>query len=120
MAVPASVRIYLATQPTDMRKGSYSLAALVKSAGFDVYTGQFFVFLNRRRDRLKLLTWQTGGFVVLSKTLEQGSFKPPSFEAVQTTVCLESSQLAMLLDGLDLTEVSRPKHWQPPSSTHHP
>jgi len=114
-ALPSSTRIFLATTPTDMRKGTYSLAALATAAGFYVYSGDLFVFLNRRRDRIKILTWHTGGFLVVYKTLERGFFRPLSFDKDQKTVILEPSQLNMLLDGIDLTRVPRPKHWQPPA-----
>ena len=117
LSLPSSVRIYLSTQPTDMRKGFYSLSALVKASDFDVYSGHLFVFLNRNRDKLKILTWHQGGFIVLYKSLEKGRFKPPPYENLQSTVDLDSAQLAMLLDGIDLSQFSKPKLWIPPRSS---
>lgn len=113
-SLPSSVKIYLSTKPTDMRKGFYSLSALVKQADLDVYSGHLFVFINRNRDKLKVLTFSKGGFLILYKSLEKGKFKPPPFDKLVSTVHLDSSQLTMLLDGLDLREVTPPKHWQPP------
>jgi transposase len=108
------VRIYLASKPTDMRKGIDGLAALVRQFGEDIYAGHLFVFISRRADRLKILTWDTGGFVVFYKRLEKGTFKPPRSTRGQTTVRLDSAQLTLLLEGIDLRRVRRPRLWEPP------
>ncbi|WP_140854927.1 IS66 family insertion sequence element accessory protein TnpB [Myxococcus xanthus] len=67
-ALPASVRVVLATEPVDMRKSIDGLMALVRTAwGEDVYSGHLFAFVSRRGDRIKVLTWSRGGFVLLYK-----------------------------------------------------
>ena len=63
LSLPASVRIYLSAEPTDMRKGFDGMSALVTASGLDVFSGHMFVFVSRRGDRAKVLTWQRGGFV---------------------------------------------------------
>ncbi|MFM2419963.1 MAG: hypothetical protein RL385_4686 [Pseudomonadota bacterium] len=64
MILPASVRVWLATEPVDMRRGHDGLLALVRSLGIaDPYSGHLFVFLGRRADRCKILFWDRGGFV---------------------------------------------------------
>ncbi len=112
IGLPESVKILLFSEPTDMRKGFDGLGGLVKAAGGDVYSGHLFVFISRRRDRAKILTFQKGGFVLWYKRLERGRFKPAS--ASEGQVEIDATQLAMLLDGIDVRRVKQPKHWQPP------
>jgi transposase len=115
LTLSPAVKIYLATEPTDMRKGFDGLCALVKqSLGRDVYSGHLFVFVSRRRDRIKVLAWDRGGFVLWYKRLEQGRFRMPQFKTRQRSVDIDAGQLAMLLDGIDFSRVRRPRRWQPP------
>ena len=106
------IRILLFTEPTDMRKGFDSLGGLVLAANEDVYSGHLFVFLSRRRNRAKILTFQKGGFVLWYKRLDRGRFKP-QFSADGAQMELDGTQLTMLLDGIDLSRVKRPQHWRP-------
>lgn len=64
LSVPGAVRILLWSEPIDMRKGFDGLAGLVRAAGEDALSGHLYVFVSRRRDRVKVLMWQRGGFVV--------------------------------------------------------
>jgi len=112
IGLPDSVKILLFTEPTDMRKGFDGLSGLVKVAGGDVYSGHLFVFVSRRRDRAKILTFQKGGFVLWYKRLERGRFTPVG--STEEQVELDATQLAMLLDGIDVRRVRQPKRWQPP------
>lgn len=115
LLLPSSVRIYLATEPADMRKSIDGLMALVQqSLQRDVYSGHLFVFLSRRADRAKILCWDKGGFVLFYKRLEQGRFKRPKLSRDGSALELEAAQLAMLLDGLDLAAVRTPRRWSPP------
>lgn len=114
LKLPRSVRIYLACGPTDMRKGHDGLSTLVEQRlGQDVYSGHLFVFVSRKGDRIKILTWDHGGFVLWYKRLEQGRFRLPAIDDEQTAVELESTQLTMLLDGIDYSRVRRPIRWEP-------
>jgi len=113
LRLPSSVRIFLAAQPTDMRKGFDGLAALVEAWGEDIYEGHLYVFVSRRGDRVKVLTWDRGGFVLWYKRLERGRFRMPALTGDEETMELDSGQLAMLLDGVDLTRVRRQKVWEP-------
>lgn len=116
LTLPESVRIYLATARTDMRKGFDGLSALVEhELGEDVYSGHLFVFVSGRGNRVKILTWDRGGFVLWYKRLERGRFRMPAIEPNQKTVTLDAGQLAMLLEGVDYSRVIRPKRWQPPT-----
>jgi len=115
LSLPSSVRIFLATEPCDMRRGHDGLAALVRQMGHDVYSGHLWVFVSKKRNRIKILTWSAGGFVLLYKRIERGRFRMPSVTDDQTTVRLDATQLSMLLDGIDYSRVRRPTHWMPPS-----
>lgn len=114
LLLPGSVRILLATEHVDMRNGIDGLSAIVQSAWReDVFAGSYFVFLSRRRDSVKILTWDNGGFVVFYKRLEAGRFRRPASAKDEKTLKLDSTQLAMLLDGIDLSRVRRSKKWAP-------
>lgn len=107
------MKIFLASEPTDMRKGFDGLSALVSGRGEDVFSGHLFVFVSRRSDRVKVLMWERGGFVLWYKRLERGRFRMPPMEGSEQTVELDGGQLAMLLDGVDLSRVRRTKVWEP-------
>lgn len=111
--LPTSVRIYLACEPCDMRKGFDGLATLVSHMGQDVFDGHLYVFLSKRRDRCKILTWHNGGFVLWYKRFEKGRFKRPQVTHGATCASLDGPSLAMLLEGIDTTKVQRPALWRP-------
>jgi transposase len=116
LTLPTAVRIVLATEPVDMRKSIDGLMAVVRSSwGEDVYSGHLFVFVSRRGDRVKILTFSRGGFVLYYKRLEQGRFRLPQVGAEAQRVALDATQLTMLLDGIDVAQVKRPAAWEPPS-----
>jgi transposase len=117
LTLPASVRIYLATGPVDMRKSIDGLGALAAGQGHDVYNGHLYVFTSRKRDRIKILVWDRGGFLLLYKRLEAGRFKMPEVQPGATEVQLDATQLAMLLDGIDVKRVPSPKRWEPGKRT---
>lgn len=114
ITLPSSVRIYLATGAVDLRKSIDGLGAMVSERGHDVYSGHLYVFVSRRGDRLKILTWSAGGFLLLYKRLERGRFRLPAIRSGQTEVELDATQLAMLLDGIDIRRVQPPRRWTPP------
>ena len=118
LSLPSSVRIYFFESPTDMRKGFDGLAALVQASGLDIYSGHLFAFMSRRLDRAKILSWQRGGFVLWYKRLERGCFRRPTMPPVATRMELEPDQLLLLLEGIDLASVRRPKRWEPKRDRH--
>jgi transposase len=106
-------RIYLCTLPTDMRKGFDTLAALVKEfLGQDPLSGHLFLFISRGKDRLKILHWDAGGFVLWYKRLEQGTFRMPRATSDAAGVELKASELAMMLEGIDLKSIKRSKRME--------
>ena len=101
-------RIWLATEAADMRCGFDRLAERVRTViGQDPLTGHLFVFRSRRGDRLKILVWDRDGFVLWYKRLEAGVFKLPKVEAGTGSVELRASELAMVLDGIDMSRLKR-------------
>jgi transposase len=117
LTLPPSVRIYLAAEPVDMRRGHDGLAAIVRNQWkLDLYGGHLFVFIGRKSDRCKILFFDRGGFVLYYKRLERGRFRLPVVAAGATSLSLDATALAMLLDGIDVSRVRRPAHWQPPTA----
>ena len=116
LTLPPSVRIYLASALVDMRRGHDGLSALVRNHwDVDIYGGHLFVFVGRRADRCKILFWDRGGFVLYYKRLERGRFRLPQIPAGASSVAMDSTELAMLLDGIDVGKVRRPARWTPPT-----
>ncbi len=114
LTLPPSVQIYLAVGTVDMRRGHDGLAAIVRSQWkIDLFAGHLFVFVGRRADRCKILFWDRGGFVLYYKRLERGRFRLPAVPADASSVTLDATALAMLLDGIDVGKVKRAKHWAP-------
>lgn len=113
MMVPPSVRIFVCTEPTDMRKGFDGLAGLVTtSICEDVFAGHLFVFWNRRQTHVKVLWWDRSGFALWYKRLERGVFRFPT--SGKGPAEIEAADLALLLEGIDLAGVRR----QPRYSRH--
>jgi transposase len=102
----AAVRVYLAKQPADMRKSFDGLAALASgSLALDPLSGHLFVFVNKRRDRIKILYWDRDGLAVWAKRLESGTFRIPA--AASDRVEMTTAELAALLAGIDLNTARR-------------
>ena len=109
----ASTRIWLATAPADMRCSFDRLAELAQAVtGQDPFCGHLFLFRSRGGDRLKVLYWDKDGFALWYKRLEEGTFKLPRVEANRTSVELRASELAMMLDGIDLKSVKRSRRYR--------
>jgi transposase len=117
LTLPSSVRVYLAAEPVDLRRGHDGLVALVRGTWkLNPFDGHLFVFLGRRLDRVKILVWDRNGFVLYYKRLSQGRFRMPSIPAGATRVEMDATTLAMLLDGIDVKGVRRPTAWRPPAT----
>jgi transposase len=114
MFLPPSVKIFMSDRPVDMRKGFDGLMAIIRQQWrSDAFSGHLFVFVGAQGDRIKILFWDRGGFVLYYKRLEHGRFKLPKLRVEQQTIELEATQLFMLLDGIDYSQVKRKNHWQP-------
>ena len=111
-----SAKVYLATAPTDMRKGFDTLAALVRDhLRHDPLSGHLFLFVGCGRDRIKILYWDSDGFALWYKRLEEGTFRLPTPAKVGVSVELKASELAMLLAGIDLTGIKRRQRFAKPA-----
>ncbi len=103
-----AARIWLAAEATDMRCGFDRLAERVRAViGQDPLSGHLFVFRSRRGDRLKILLWDQDGFVLWYKRLESGVFKLPRTTEGTRSLELRASELAMVLDGIDVSKLKR-------------
>ena len=115
LTLPPSVRIYLARGSTDIRKGIDGLCALARDVvGEDPFSGHLFAFLNRRKNHVKMLVWTRGGFMIVQKKLEAGTF---AFARQLTNdarrIEVEAHELAMLLEGIDARSVKFAPRWAP-------
>ncbi len=112
-----AVQVWVAVEPVDMRKGFDGLSAVVRQTlRRDPMSGELFVFINRRRDRVKILYWDRSGWVIFYKRIERGSFKLPARpEPGQCSIELDAAELALLLEGIDLVDAKRRPRWVPGS-----
>ena len=116
LTFPQAVRIFLHVEAVDLRKSFDGLSGLVSQAfpKEDLLSGHLFLFLNKRRDRIKILHWDADGLVIWYKRLEAGSFQIPHRITPGAAVELKSAQLAMLLSGIDLTTARQRKRYRRP------
>lgn len=106
-------RIFVFAGVTDFRKGFNGLSGLV-AAHFKVelLSGHLFLFFNRRRDRIKALYWDRDGLVLWYKRLESGSYQMPPLSADAKTIEINSTQLSLLLSGIDFDSVRQRKRYR--------
>lgn len=121
LSLPPSVRIFVATQPVDGRKGADSLMVLVRDVlRHDPLGGHLFVFFSRRCDRVRIVYWDRNGFAMWSKRLEHGRFRPgfPKEGALAANL-IEAAELSLILEGIDLAGAHRRPRWEPQPATMH-
>jgi len=102
----SSHHYHLYNQPTDMRKSFDSLSGLVRSAlKSDPFNGHVYVFINKQRNRIKLLHWESGGFTLYYKRLEKGQFELP--DTTKDGCNIEWSELMLIVEGIRLKNIRR-------------
>lgn len=112
-----AVRIFVCVPPTDMRRGFDGLAATARTVAHqDPLNGHLFVFFNRRRDRVKILYWDTSGYCLWYKRLEAGQFSLSGAAQDQDSVEWDLPQLTLVLEGIDLSESHRHQRYSRPGS----
>lgn len=113
LTLPPSVKIFVAAQPVDARKSFDGLAALVEAEfGLEPLSGHLFVFLNRRGHVAQMLFWDRSGFCIVKKRLEAGTFRlVRAPEGTATHVELNSAELALMLEGIELAGAKRRKRY---------
>jgi len=120
IALPPQIRVFLYRSPTDMRKSFNGLVALTESAlKQDPLSGSLFVFVNRRRDRIKILYWGQTGFCIWYQQLQKGTYQLPDEESLrdQETIEVTRSQLSLILDGIDLSSARQRMRFQRPQES---
>lgn len=114
-------RIFLARAATDMRKSFNTLAALVEhQLGHDPFAGDVFVFIGKRRNRLKVLVWDASGFWLCARRLEEGTFAVPVplLEAGATSVVQVSpAEMALVLEGISVHRATYHRHYHRPAAS---
>jgi transposase len=115
LPLPPGVRVFVATERVDGRKGIDGLSALVRSQfAEDPLSGTMFVFFTRRADRVRVLHWDRDGYVLIIKRLEKGTYKLP-WAAEPGRVVIEAAELLMVLEGIELRGARRRARWTPSS-----
>lgn len=118
LSLPPSVRLYVATQPVDGRKGPDSLMALVRDVlRQDPLSGHLFIFFSKRCDRVRIVYWDRNGLAMWTKRLEKGRFHPTfSADGRLSSVVIEAAELALIVEGIELAGARRRPRWQPASA----
>ena len=115
ISLPHAIRVFLHTPATDLRKGFDALSGLVTTAFTqDPTSGHLFLFVNRRRDRLKILYWDRDGLAIWYKRLETGSFQVPAVSHDAVSIEMSPTQLSLILSGIDLRSARQRKRYQRP------
>ncbi len=108
IGLPAKTPIYLCTTPVDFRKGFDGLTGVVtESLGQKVTDGALFLFVNRKRDRIKALWWETGGLTLWYRRLEQGTLELPKTDDGSSHIMIDNVELAMWIAGVSLKSAKR-------------
>jgi transposase len=117
LTVPRQVKIFVALQPTDMRRGFPGLSGEVQTTlEQDPLSGHLFLFHNRRRDRIKILFWDGDGYVIYYKQISRGTFEFPAPSDPDSRIAqIRASELSMLLDGIELKGRTRRPRYEHPS-----
>ena len=113
-SLTSSHKYQLFSEPTDMRKSFDGLCGLIQThLEVAPTSGTVFLFINKRKDKVKLLHWMGSGFVLYYKRLEQGVFEVPSYDIENGSIRINYTQLVMLIDGISITNITRSKRYLP-------
>ena len=120
LSLPPSVRLFVATQPVDGRKGADSLMVIVRDVfGQDPLSGHLFIFFSMRRDRVRIVYWDRNGFATWAKRLERGRFTLSFVGDTKLSVWpVEAAELALILKGIELAGARRRPRWVPSPKSH--
>jgi transposase len=117
LSLPPSVRLYVATQPVDGRRGADSLMVIVREVfKQDPLEGHLFVFFSTRCDRVRIVYWDRNGYAMWTKRLERGRFRPKfSEDGLLSSSTLEAAEVGLILEGIELVGSRRRPRWEPES-----
>jgi transposase len=118
LSLPPSVRVFVATQPVDGRKGADSLMVIVRDVfRHDPLGGHLFVFFSKRADRVRIVYWDRNGFAMWTKRLEHGRYRHAfSSDGALASSLIEWADLALIIEGIDLAGARRRPRWEPKKS----
>ena len=115
LSLPSRTKLFLCTEPVDMRKSFDGLFWIVKQQlQLDPLSAHLFLFVNKRRDSMKAIFWDGDGFVIWYKRLERGTWQLPAADS--ETLELEAHELAMILRGIDLKSARRRIRYERPAA----
>lgn len=113
LAVAPTTRVYLYMHQVDMRRSFDGLLAIVQSEfDRDIRLGDYFMFINRRRDRIKIIWWDRDGLAIFMKRLESGTVQKPVSAGDEKSLIIDPTQLSMLLTGIDVSNIKRRKRYE--------
>jgi hypothetical protein len=111
-SLTSSLSYYLYNGSTDMRKSFDGLGGMIgDKLSRNPMSGEVFIFINKRRDRIKLLHWETGGFTLYYKRLEAGTIELPAWDPVGSCFQIEWSELVMMVEGISMAKIRRRKRY---------
>jgi len=109
-------RYHLYSQPTDMRKSFDGLSGIIRNKlDGNPCSGDVFIFINRSRNKIKLLHWQSIGFTLYYKRLEEGTFELLDYDSQVGSITLSYAQIVMLVDGLSIKNIQQRKRFSLPA-----
>ncbi|RKZ26409.1 IS66 family insertion sequence hypothetical protein [bacterium] len=108
----STLRFHLYSAPVDMRKSFDGLSGIVQnSLRQSPVSGDVYIFINKRRNKIKLLHWTGGGFIIYYKQLEEGTFEHPRYDIEVGSYQLSYSQMVMLIDGISIKNIDKKKRF---------
>jgi transposase len=114
LSLSGAYRYFIHSKSTDMRKGFNGLSGIVQNDfQKDPMSGDVFIFLNKPRNRIKLLHWQGDGFVIYYKCLEKGTFEIPKSDTAGSSLSITHQQLQFILDGIVLSSIKKRVRYEP-------
>lgn len=115
LTFPSGTRIFVATQPTDLRRSYDGLSAIVEGTfGRSARSGDLYAFINRRGTQIRILFWDRDGYCIVMKRLEAGTFRRVRDDGGRNHVEIDAGRLAMLLEGIDAPVIKRRKRYKMP------
>lgn len=113
LAVAPTTRVYLYMHQVDMRRSIDGLLAIVQSEfDRDIRLGDYFMFINSKRDRVKIIWWDRDGLAIFMKRLESGTVQKPASSSSEKSLIIDQAQLSMLLTGIDVSNIKRRKRYE--------
>jgi transposase len=114
LTLPSTVRVYVATQPTDLRKGFHGLSLAVTSVlDHDPLSGHLFCFFNRRATMVRILFWDRSGWCIISKRLARGRFRLAELvRSEEACVEMDAAELSLIMEGIDLSGAKRRRRFR--------